>query len=321
MCFGATQSPEAGTLSAGAQNYFPMKKGAVLEYRYYGNNGRPLRDQWGNDRWTRFTVEDLWGDSIANVAVENETFDRLKGADLLREQIEPLSYGDVRVSPTEVVYENVLWGFIPSGLAYLPADIDQAVENLDKDNQEVARETRVVVTLSATAPMPREPHVGDSLPELRYEASFREEMSEETRAKRQEVFDKQMEKVMSQVNIDEMGHEAEEAFGAIMQIDMSKSMTRTMTAIIRNRRVEAFEKVAVPAGEYDCWKISYEIVGPTERVSGLPEALQALQGTQAPVIVSYVDYISPEVGLVKREKLNFRGNRAEEVMTLTSLEY
>ncbi len=33
-------------LPAGAQTFFPMKKGAVLEYKYVNTKGKQLRNAW-----------------------------------------------------------------------------------------------------------------------------------------------------------------------------------------------------------------------------------------------------------------------------------
>ncbi len=307
-----SKSPRAGT-------FFPIQKGVVLEYRYYDNNGKPLRDQWKNERWTRLTVEDTWGDSVANVAIENETFARLAEVETVRSIIDGLSYGDVRTTPTETVFENVIWQFLPEQLYLASADSDKALQ-ANEMMRAMAEGSTTRVTLSAAIALPRELHVGDELPELRYEAVYSEEVPEETLAKRQEIMGKTNE-MIAEVNIDDIPDESIRGLlEAVKSMDLSKPTVTTQTAIIRNRRVVAFEK----AGEYDCWEITYDVVGPTERTPGIPKIKMGANGIPTvddspPAIVSYVDYISPEVGLVRREKLNFRGNRVEEVMTLTSV--
>lgn len=50
--------------NAGAQTFFPMKQGAVLEYEYRDGKGHPMRDKWRNGRWLRMTVEQTWGDTL-----------------------------------------------------------------------------------------------------------------------------------------------------------------------------------------------------------------------------------------------------------------
>lgn len=309
-------------LSAYGQAFFPMEKGTVLEYRYYDNNGKPLRDQWKNERWTRLTVEDTWGDSVANVMIENETFARLAGSEMMREIISGLSYGDVRITPTETVFENVLWTFIPEQLHQASADSDEAVKS-NNMMKALAEGSTTHVTLSATVAMTHELKVGDVLPELRYEAVFSEEVPEETLAKRKEFMGKTQEALntaLAQVDMNAMDESTRATIEVVQGMDMSKPMVTTQTVIIRNRRVMAFEKV----GEYDCWKIAYDIVGPTENTPGIPKFKMGTNGTPTidnspPAIFGYVDYISPEVGLVRREKLNFRGNKVEEVMELTNV--
>ncbi len=304
-------------LSAGA--YFPMKKGTVLEYKYYDNNGKPLRDSWRNERWTRLTVEDTWGDSVANVVIENETFARLAEVEAVRDIIDGLSYGDVRTTPDEVVFENVMWQFLPEQLYQVPDDVDKQAQSNDFVKNFVAGST-TRVTLSATAGVPRELKVGDQLPDVRYEAVLKEEVPEETLANRQGFINK-INESLAEVNLAELDESNRSMIEAVRGMDLSKPATIIQTAMVRNRRVVAFEKV----GEYDCWKITYEIVGPTERMPGIPKFKMGANGNMeldnsAPPIVGYIDYISPEIGLVRREKLNFRRNRIEEVMALTSVE-
>ncbi len=309
-------------LPVSAQTFFPMKKGTVLEYKYYDDKGKPLRDQWRNERWTRLTVEDTWGDSIANIVIANETFERLAGVEALRETIDGISYGDVHTTPTEVVFENVLWFFMPENLLKASADMDEMLKS-NEMMRAMSEGSKTTVTLSATASLPRELHVGDVLPDVRYEAVYKEEVLEEALAKRQDIMNTAKETIahinLDAINIDESTRATLEA---VMGMDLSKPTATTQTAMISNRRVVAFEKV----GDYDCWKITYRIVGPTEHTPGIPRFKIGANGMPEldqtpPAITDYIDYISPEVGLVKREKLNFRGNKVEEVMKLTSVNY
>ena len=307
---------------AGAQTFFPMKKGAVLEYRYYDAKDNPLRDPWRNERWMRLTVEDMWGDSIANVVIANETFERLASVEMLREIIDATSYGDVRQTSDGVVFENVMWTFMSESLPQTSSDVDKVVKSNDM-MRKMTEGSKTTVALRATAFVPHALSVGDTLPDAKYEAIYREEAPEETLVERDKMI-KEAKEAMSRINIDQIQDESLRAlFESVGRIDMSKNMTTTQTAVVRNRRVEAFEKV----GDYECCKISCELIGPTERTPGIPR-VQMQNGMPSfdwsdpvPVIMRYVDYLSPEVGLVRREKYNFRGNKIEEVMKLTAVSY
>ncbi len=113
--------------------------------------------------------------------------------------------------------------------------------------------------------------------------------------------------------------------------DIPHVLNYQLSAVVSDQVVEASERVSVPAGDFECWKITYKVVGPTGRGLGYPtraemiaagvppEMLGRMFNEVVPVTTEYVDYLSPEVGLVKREKMNFRGNRVEEVMVLTTL--
>jgi hypothetical protein len=301
-----------------AQTYFPMKKGAVLEYKYFDSDGKPLRDRYRNERWTRFGVEEVWGDSVANVVIENETFARLTGVEAARDVIDGISYGDVRVTPTATVFENIMWTFMPESLAITSADHDKAIDQ-NEMLKSVSEGVRILATVSATVSLPRELHVGDELPEVRYQAVFAEELPEETLAKRTELID-QAKQQIAQIDLGALDPSVRDMFELVNEMDVSKPTATTQTAVIRNRRVVAQERL----GGYDCWKITYDIVGPTERTPGMPRFKVGANGMlqrdeSVPPIFGYVDYISPEVGLVKREKLNFRGNKVEEVMSLVEV--
>jgi hypothetical protein len=308
----------AGVSAAAAQTYFPMKKGAVLEYKYYDNGGKPLLDKWRNERWMRLTVEEAWGDSIANVVIENETFARLAGVEAVRDVIGGISYGDVRVTPSETVFDNTMWTFMPESLAITSTDHDKAVEQ-NEMFKSISEGVKISATVSAAVSLPHELHVGDELPEVRYEAVFSEEMPEETLVKRSELIGLAKQQI-AQVDLGSLDPAMREMFELVNEMDVSKPTATTQSAVIRNRRVVAMEKV----GDYDCWKITYDIVGPTERTPGMPRFKVGANGMlqrddSAPPIFGYADYISPDVGLVKREKFNFRGNRVDEVMILVEV--
>lgn len=281
-------------LFASAQTYFPMREGAVLEYRYYNDKGKALRDAWRNERFTRLMVEKMWGDSIANVAIENETFERLKGDYYLGDIIDATSYGDVVVREGEVLFENVMWTFIPWELD----TCDRSPESL-KTNFEVA--------MSSTARLPRVLNIGDSLPEVRYKAIFTERVSPEELSKR-----KNREPGEFEMMLTEQG----------TKFNLSPTERVEENGVVRGRRVVGHETV----GRYDCFKIEYELVGPAISSSTRPSSVSFIDGVAsvdydypAPMVIKYADYISPEVGLVRREKMNGTGRRVEEIMQLESV--
>ncbi len=285
-------------LATVAQTFIPMQKGAVLEYKYYDAKGKPLRDQWRNVRWLRFTVDEVWGDSVANVTIESEAMARLSKNILVQQAIADISYGDVRVTAAGVEFDNMQWLFtgIPAMFALLPGDMSEEVQKEALDEIAPYR-----AELSATHFLPADMAVGDSLPDERYELIYREQVTEELKKKRdKEYAETEGEMMMARG----------ETVSLPRRIDLSSK------AVIRNRRVEAFEKATTPAGTFDCWKISYEVVGPTESVVGFPPQMNMERTTP---MVKYVEYVSPEVGLVKREKMNYRGNKAEETMVLESI--
>ncbi len=290
-------------MSAGAQSFIPMKKGAVLEYRYYNAKGRPLLDEWSKERWMRFTVEDVWGDSVANVVIESSQLAQFGAMnEPMKRTTTEIGYGDVSVTAEGVTFENMRWVFpqIPSMFSlYTLSERGRSHSGgwFGSDGESYYR-----AELSATSHLPREIHVGDKLPDEQYRALFVDVLSEAQRASREEMKEKFVEHLNSR------------APTASLNIEDRASFI--------NRRVEAFEKVSVPAGEFECWKISYELVKPEFKVLGLPDeqlVKERIISGNPPVVTKYVDYLSPEVGLVKREKMNFRGKRVEEMMVLIEI--
>lgn len=310
---------------ASAQSYFPMREGAVLEYRYYDNKGKALKDPWRNDRWTRLAVEKMWGDSIANVAIMDETFERLKNMEVVRSTIEGISYGDVRVTPTEVVFENVMWLFPSESLRMMPEMDKESLKDqlaplggsIGADFGEAfLAETSTDITLAATARLPRELHVGDTLPEARYRAEYQEVITKEAQDARKEAMGKVVD-MIAQYAPDQL----EQYGGGLESIGAGAASFSVISATVRNRVIEGFESIETPAGTFECWKIGYDLVGPTERYPNMPDIDLSAFGipnnnNEAPVILRHVDYLSPEVGLVRREKYNGTGRRIEEVMVL-----
>ncbi len=288
-------------VSAGAQNFIPMKKGTTLEYKYYDANNKPLRDEWRNERFLTFTVEDVWGDSVANVVIENQTSRWLDNNRIMKPVMDQFAYGDVRVSDNEVVLDNVLWvwNWLPEMLQEAPQEIPDEMPDIKFD-----------VTLSAASKLPKIMNKGDELPSERYSATFKEQADHEEIARRREDI------------ATDRDYEGIPLFEPRYIWEMRVSAT--------NRKVEGSERVKTPAGEWDCVKISYTLVGPSERALGIPIITHSFNSEtggydttinepEPPLMFQYIDYISPEVGLVKREKMNFRGKKVEEMMVLTKI--
>jgi hypothetical protein len=281
---------------AGAQTFFPMQKGAVLEYRVQDRKGKALRDSWKNERWMRLTVEELWGDSVANVVIENETFERLAKDTTLVGVVEGLSYGDVVVKADEVVFDNLMWTFIPTRFS------------------DYGYDEKYTVSPVSSASLPKDMNVGDSLPNVHYRAIFYEQLTDSLKRVREEWRSGE--------------HSIEAHFRRAGMEPPKTPLTYDYEhrATITGRRVVAMETIETPAGEFECYRVTYKMVGPTQRSighynysirNGIPEAVR--DDEKPPVVTEYIDYISPEVGLVRRDKLNFRGNRAEETMILTTI--
>ncbi len=231
---------------------------------------------------------------MANVSIENEALERALDVKELNPAVADINYGDVYVGSDHVTFENVQWIVSTPPFFEDYWGLGEVYETFRAQ-------------ISATSCLPRELHVGDTLPDENYRALYIEEpteLGEDPSEKRYREY------------IKERG------------ITLPENDNREVKAVIRNRHVEAQERVKVPAGEWECWKISYEVVGPIEKIVGYPtrEQFEAAgiyryqrPGDEMPVTTKYIDYISPEVGLVKRDKFNFRGKRVEESLVLESL--
>lgn len=301
-------------LFASAQTYFPMREGATLEYKYYDDKGRALKDDWRKERWTRLTVDKMWGDSVANVAVEDGVLVQLAKDKLWEPAVESLGYGDVRQTATGTTMDNVQL------LMPFPA----LLINNFKGGPEGGR---LGVEISNSSTLPRELNVGDTLPEEHYrwtyQTFFDSSLSAEEREQYEQMVREEQDNAAGQ--IEELG----------LKSKTSSTYTLTSSIVVRGRVVEGRETVQTPAGEFECWKITYEMVGPSERLLGFPtyeEVIDAIVsaggtpdningyiGPSNGVITKYVDYIAPSVGLVRREKLSDTGRRVKEVTVLEKL--
>lgn len=281
-----------------AQNFFPTTKGAELIYNYYNAKGKPLKDEWKDLRRMRFVVEDTGkfdGGTVVNVAIDNETIDRLPQNKMLKQVAKDLSYGDVKIGEKSVTFDNMQWlvDVVPEMIAYLNHNVDFGFTYR--------------VELSAMTTFPKNMTVGSSLPDeeilnIKYFKVF----TEEQKAERER-------------ELDEIEIETGQRF-----VDNDYPV-ESMTARIRNRKVEAFEKVKTPAGTFDCYKVTYELLKPNRLGIAFFQSLaesdspdeEMIRQARYEVIVKCVDWLSPDAGFVKREIYNEKG-KLQEIMLLES---
>lgn len=232
---------------------------------------------------------------MANVLVDNENLARPAAAnEPMKRTVSEMSYGDISITEEGVIFENMWWIFpqIPYIFNFYLIE-PNGILNGDifcSDGDSYYR-----VELSATSFLPHELQVGDKLPDERYSALFVEELSERQRKMRKEL-------------------SGSYALRTGDKLPVTSNIQDR--ASIVNRRVDAFLSITVPAGDFECWKISYESVKPETKMLGLPEGVDTF--VTDPMATKYIDYLSPEVGLVKREKLNWRG-KVEETMVLETI--
>lgn len=283
--------------------YFPTTTGTSLSYKYYDHRGKASKDDWRNERWMRFTVEGVWPQDdgiVINVAVANETIERLAKSKSTELIAEGLSYGDVKIQGDSVVWDNMQWiaRVEPEMLAYMAGRVDDGL--------------RYRVELAAITSFPRGMSVGDTLPDERIlDARYFEALTPEQIAERE----KQMQEFRT------------EALAMGYNIPPSRpNPSIEVKARVRSREVEAIERVETPAGTFDCYKITYELVEANKLGIAFFASLaysdmsdeEALRRAQKDESIKYADWISPEVGLVKREKYNDKG-KIQEIMILETI--
>lgn len=291
------QPAQLGNAKQQGDTFFPMRQGAVLEYRYHDAKGKPLRDAWRNERFTRLTVQKMWGDTLANVLIENETLARGKGA-LSPEIVEAFRWGDVAVSGDEVLFDNVLWWFVTNSF-------DDTAGNTNHYR----------TTVNSAMRLPRTLKVGDTLPDLVHRSEIVEEATPETKSGMRLSDDDAFSNMLA----------AQGDYAVLDELNKAFGTTFIMSAT--GRRVVGREKITTPAGEFDCWRVEYELVGPSERFMGSPASITVIDGRievsverdYMKQMVSYVDYFSPTVGLVRRDRLSAKGRKVEERMELISI--
>lgn len=296
--------------AAAASAQVPMRQGAVLEYAYTDSKGKELRDEWRNTRFLRMTVDQVWGDSVANVHIDNENFTRLNKHEAIEEFIGDLQWGDVLRTADGWSLENMQWMVSPLMSMFRMLGNDIAPDETHN------RDVMFRPTLTASSYLPRELHVGDSLPDEQVKVVWEQVLSDEA----QREMDARLEEINSRM--------AERGMGS-----MPKKFDFVISASITDRRVVGFEKVKTPAGEFECWKIAYNLVGPKEGIAGMPDFSTFLDGMDGggahmttrmgggggTLVTPCVDYISLEVGLVRRERMNDSGKKIAEIMELRSI--
>ncbi len=305
----------AAGLSAQAQDncYFPTTKGAELSYKYYNARGRELKNQWKDARWLKLVVEEVWPSEdgmVINVGVGNDLIERMAVTHMLGLAAGNLSYGDVKIEGDCVTLDNVQWlaDALPEMFMYM-------IAHDRKDGMQYD------VELMAQTSFPRTMTVGDELPdETILDAKYVEVLTTEQQAEREERF----KEMQTEVSMMSQAH-GYTIVGAPMNFSDFGIKAQGQ---IRKRKVEAYEKVETPAGTFDCYKITYELVVPNTFNFGgmgpMPGNMDFARGSgrfpqqpQEPEGTKYADWISPEVGLVKRENYNNRG-KLQEVMRLES---
>lgn len=282
-----------------------MKQGAVLEYAFTDGKGAPLRDRWRDERWLRMTVEQVWGDTVANVRIDNQEFERLGKMKWFEPLLAELRYGDVMSTAAGVTSENMQWYFSP---------VHTILQNYG-DEAATSFETR----LSVHSFLPRGLKTGMTLPEEPFSVTFDQILSPKELAEYEERMKNVDETVTRRV--DDNGVEVESAV-------MPSKLDLKITGNVTNRRVAGRERVTTPAGTFECWKIEYDLVGPREGMYGVEDltfefdrtgnssSMSASQLGFAPTVTACVDYVSPAVGLVRRERMSDSGRRVVEIMEL-----
>ena len=294
----------AGTVAAQDKTYFPATKGAELTYKYYNARGKALKDEYKKERWMKFTVEEVWPEQdgmVINVAIGNETLDRLAADEGFKATVDNLSYGDVKIADGMVTTDNMQWivSSIPEFFSYIKGE-----------------DMKYRLELAALSSFPQEMAVGDTLPgENIMEAKWYEMLTEEEKQEREESMKE------FRMEFQAMGGHF---YGSGADFSSDRPIF-TVTATTRNRKAEAVETVVTPAGTFECYKITYEVVRPDnggfgsisvvfhgDMMMGGPHMRQQEDPSD-----KYADWVSPEVGLVKREKYNQRGKVTERMILET----
>lgn len=265
-----------------AQNYFfPIRPGAKLTYKHYDARGNQLKSD-RKPMWTEFTVEEVWpednGDITINVLILNQHTSGPDAGKYEPAYIDNIIYGDVKIRGDSLILDNMHSQLL---LIY-----DGKIPPKSKDVASVE------ITMDAACTLPRELKPGMELPDRKIlDINIRSSLSE---AKQQELAN-----VALSVGVD---YNQAINFGA-GDFNMKRSI------IMKKWRAEALEDVETPAGTFGCYKITYELEDKEAYGIGHQRVIS---------IDPYAEWISPEIGLVKKVKYSRNGKKAEETMLLES---
>ena len=265
-------------------NFFPTHKGDQLLYKHYDARGREMKYK-NRPMWTRFTVDEVWiaddGDITANVEILNEYTSRLNREVEKHavEYIDNMVYGDVKLVGDSVILDNMN-GLLLKALGSIPAKGVYAGHT---------------VNMSAVCTYPRDLHVGMELPDI-------EVMHAETAP---QISSQQVEKIQETMAQFAMEQGEKPITGGVV-----KAVPTVYKATMKNRRVEAVDNVDTPAGTFECYKITYELV---EEVTSLNAGTGS--GMKSSI---YTEWISPKIGLIKKVEYTSK-NKLIETMILESI--
>lgn len=263
--------------------YFPVQKGAQLAYKHYDSRGREARDDDKKPMWTTYTVEDVWhrddGNITINVLIENQQTFGLDRTIYEGVYIDNMIYGDVKIMGDSVILDN-MHGLLLRGLGNVPQK-DPTYE-------------RMKIKMDAVMSFPRELYVGLTLPDRT--VMYAEITKYNTLKEAQRIYNEWNSALIS-MGINDLSPLS----------DFMTSFGRRR-AEIKNWRVDKQENITTPAGSFNCYKITYDLE---------EYELRGYMHVSSLLITSRIEWVSPEIGLVKREEY-LRKNKVNQTMLLES---
>lgn len=97
----------------------------------------------------------------------------------------------------------------------------------------------------------------------------------------------------------EVGKEFPDMQGTMSSVKAGKKMT--MTYHLTNRKAVAKEKVTVPAGSWDCYKITHDLKVDLDIPGMDAKMVEMMKQVQGQNQVTAITWFSPEIGMVKSE--------------------
>lgn len=104
--------------------------------------------------------------------------------------------------------------------------------------------------------------------------------------------------------------------GSMSSVKADKKMTMTYHLI--NRKVEALENIAVPAGTWECYKITHELRIDMDIPGIDPKMAEMMKQMQSQNKITAITWFSPEIGMVKSEV--YQNGKLETVNSIFSVE-